>query len=236
MAAPIRLIARLALGIMLAVAVAACGDSEATQRAAFIEYLKTRIVDKPGVHVPKPTAEEDASFGEYAKHYAVIVNFNAAMDKTVSQPLRDAMAAGSPHSLEEAVARRKDIATMRNGLGTIRGALDAELAKADMAHVALKQPTDLKPVFDAAYDRDVTKPANAMSTIFPDADLAMQALVELADFIDKNKSAVKINGSLVQVSDPALQGKLQTLLNAVRAKQDAIQKAQQRLHEVAYGS
>ncbi|MBV8429259.1 MAG: DUF3053 family protein, partial [Hyphomicrobiales bacterium] len=30
-----------------------------------MEFLQTRILDKPGVHVPKPSEEETKSFGDY---------------------------------------------------------------------------------------------------------------------------------------------------------------------------
>ena len=47
----------LAAVLVAAFGIAAC-DSEPAQRKAFIEFLQTRIVGKPGVHVPKPAAEQ----------------------------------------------------------------------------------------------------------------------------------------------------------------------------------
>ena len=68
---------------------AACGDKEPEQRAAFTQFLQTRIIDKPGVRVPQLTAEEK-SFGDYAAHYAVITDFNSGMDASV-KPLNSLM-------------------------------------------------------------------------------------------------------------------------------------------------
>jgi soluble cytochrome b562 len=233
MAAKLRLAPML---IVIAAGLVACGDNEATQRKAFIEFLQSRIVAKPGVHVPKPTSEETASFGDYAQHYAVIADFNTALDQAVSKPLQQTIAAGAPRSLDEVVTKRKEIGTMRDGMATLRGALDQKLAAADAAHAALKQPDDLKPVYDAAYDRDVTQPVKAMINIFPDVDEAMKAILALAEFLDQHSDTVKIDGSMVRLSNPALQGQLQDLLNAVRVKQEAVQKAQQRLRNIAYGN
>ena len=42
----------LAFGFLLA----ACGNKEAEQRTAFIGFLQTRVLDKPGLRVPTPTA------------------------------------------------------------------------------------------------------------------------------------------------------------------------------------
>ena len=227
---------RLAAAIVIACGLAACGDSETTQRKTFIEFLQTRIVAKPGIHVPKLTAEETAAFGPYAAHYAVIADFNGHLDQSVSKPLQQALAAGAPRSLAEVAARRQDIAAVGAGLGQIHTALDREVASADAARAALKQPDDLKPVFAAAYDRDVTQPAKAWAEIFPDVDAAMKSILALADFLDQHRDKITVSGSMLQVADPSLQPRLQALVDALRAKQEAIQKAQQRLHDLAYGS
>src|SRR5215208_463914 len=85
--------ARVIVGVLLAIGLVACGDSEATQRKAFIEFLQTRIIGKPGVHVPKLTEQETAAFGAYAGHYAVIADFNAGLDEAVSKPMERALEA-----------------------------------------------------------------------------------------------------------------------------------------------
>jgi hypothetical protein len=40
----------------------------------------------------------------------------------------------------------------------------------------------------------------------------------------------------MQVADPSLQAQLQSLIDTLRAKQQAMQKAQQRLRSITYGS
>jgi hypothetical protein len=227
--------ARPAAALLVVIGLVACGDGEATQRKAFIEFLHTRIIAKPGIHVPKLTDAETAALGEYAKHYAVIADFNGKLDQAVSQPLQRALEAGAPRSLDDLVARRSDIAAVSAGFAQVRAALDRELAAADAAHAALKQPDELKPVFDAAYERDVTRPAQAMIEIFPDVDDATRSILALADFLDRHRDKVKIEGPTIRVADPALQRPLSALVDSLRAKQEAIQKAKQRLHAVAVG-
>jgi len=214
----------------------ACGDSEATQRRNFVAWLQMRIIAKPGVHVPHMTPEEAALFGAYAKHYAVIADFNAGMDQSVSQPLQQAIAKGVPRSLNEVVTRRSDIAALRDGMAAIRGALDRQLASADTAHAALDQPPDLKPVYDTAYDRDVSQPAKAFRNIFPELDASIQAILELAEFLDQHKTAVQLDGAMIRVTDPALQPRLQALVEAMRTKLEAMQKAQQRMNALVNGT
>lgn len=227
---------RLHIGIVLiALALFGCGDDEATQRKAFIEFLQTRIVDKPGIHVPHLTAEETAAFGPYAKHYAVIADFNGALDDAVSKPMQQAIANGTPHSLSEVMARRQDIAAVGEGMAKMQAALGRELAKADAAHAALKQPDDLKPVYDAAYDRDVTLPAKVWGGIFPDVAEGMTSMLALADFVAAHQQTVKIQGAMIQTSDPSLQPALAGMIDKVRERSDAINKAQQRLNALIVG-
>ena len=140
------------LAIALPLALAACGSSEPDQRAAFKQFLQTRIVDKPGVHVPKLTADESKSFGEYATHYAVITDFNSDMDASV-KPLGSLVQKSTVRSLGDVVSRRDDLKAVQSGLNDMAVQLKAQQAKADSAHAQLKQPEDLKAVYDSAYDR-----------------------------------------------------------------------------------
>jgi hypothetical protein len=185
--------------------------------------------------VPHLTAEETAAFGDYAKHYAVIADFNGNLDQAVSQPMLQAIAKGTPHSLAEVMARRQDVAAVGEGMATIRAALDQQLATADAAHAALKQPDDLKPVYDAAYARDVTMPAKAMADIFPEVDETMKSILVLADFVAAHQGAVKVQGAMIQTSDPSLQPALAAMIDKVREKGDAINKAQQRVKALIVG-
>ncbi|HWD57733.1 MAG TPA: DUF3053 family protein [Stellaceae bacterium] len=225
----------LTASLLLAVLLAGCND-EPAQRKAFIGFLQTRIIDKPGLHVPHLTPEEAKSFGDYAKQYAVITDFNDGLDRSVAKPMQEAVNRGAVHSLDEVVTRHDDFVAARDGIAQLRGGIDKQLAAADAAHAALKQPDDLKPVYDKAYERDVTIPAKAFEDIFPDLSQALSAIVDLGDFIAQHKDKVSINGSMVQTTDPALQPKLQALIDALIAKNEAIQKAQQHMRAVMNGS
>lgn len=233
LAAPRRFVAMAAI-MLLTAFVAGC-NNEPAQRKAFIDFLQTRIIDKPGLHVPHLTPEEAASFGDYAKQYAIITDFNDGLDKSVAQPMTAAINRGAVRSLDDVVTRHADFVAARDGVETLRNAVEKQLAAADAAHAALKQPDDLKAVFDKAYERDVTIPAKAFEDIFPDLSQALTAVVDLGDFIDQHKSAVSINGSALQTSDPALQPQLQALVDALLSKNAAIVKAQEHLRLVMNG-
>ena len=147
----------LVLAAALPLMLAACGNQEPEQRAAFTQFLQTRIVDKPGVRVPQVTDEEKKSFGDYAAHYAVITDFNSGMDASV-KPLPGIMQKGAVRSLNDIVTRRDDIKAVQASLNEMGEALLAQRAKADTAHAQLKQPDDLKAVYDKAYEKTVSLP------------------------------------------------------------------------------
>ena len=82
---------RAAVFALLGLVLAGCND-EPAERKAFITFLQTRIIDKPGLHVPHLTPEEEKSFGDYAKQYAVITDFNDGLDKSVAGPMAEGSA------------------------------------------------------------------------------------------------------------------------------------------------
>ena len=213
----------------------ACGDDDAAQRKAFVAFLQTRIVDKPGIHVPHPTADEIKAWGGYAQQYAIISGFNDELSQHVTAPMNQAMSRGSITSLQDVVTRHADLVEVGRGIGEIRADLDKQFATAEAAHAALKQPSDLKPVFDAAYERDVAGPAHAFQAALPVAEDAIGAAVDLGDFLVQHHDKVILQGAQVQVSDPALQRDLNARLAAMNAKGQAAQSAQQRLQALVSG-
>jgi len=227
--------ARGAAFVLLALLVTGC-DDEPAERKAFIEFLQTRIIDKPGLHVPHLTPEEAKSFGPYARQYAIITDFNDGLDRSVAKPMAQAIDRGAVRSLDEVVTRHADFIAARDGIAQLRAAIDKQLATADAARAALKQPDDLKPVFDKAYERDVTIPAKAFEDIFPDLSQALTAIVDLGDFIEQHKDKIKIVGSQLQTNDETLRPQLNALVNALIAKNEAINKAQEHLRAIVNGT
>ncbi len=229
---------RLAGACLLAagLALAACGSKEPEQRAAFIQFLQTRVLERPGVRVPKPTDEQKKPFGDYAQHYAVIADFNESMNRSVGQPMEAVIARGSPRSIGDIVARRDDIRTAREGVKQMRTALDANLAKADAAHAALRQPEDLKAVFDKAYEKTVTLPAATFREVFPALDAVLAGAVRIGDYVDAHRAQIQIAGNAITVSDTKVKDELNAMLQELNDHTGAINAAQRKLRTVVSGS
>jgi hypothetical protein len=223
--------------LIVAGIVASCGDTEPAERKAFIALLQTQVLDKPGVHLPKPTDAEIKSFGPYVKHYAVITNFAADPEMmAIGEQMARATQAGAPRSLPEVIARQQDVQTVREGLAKLRAPLDQKLAAAEAARDALSQPPDLKAVFAAAFDRDVGDPARAFRGAFPVADDALETVLKLGAYINAHPKEVTVSGANIQVNDPKLRTELNALLQGARAKGQQLQEHQQRLRVVLTGS
>jgi hypothetical protein len=222
--------------LALGVAMAGCGDKEAAQRTAFITFLQTRVLDRPGVRVPQPTEEQKKSFGEYAQHYAVITEFNEGMNQSVSKPMNEIMGRGALRSISDVVSRRDDLKIAKDGIVNLRKALDTQIAKADAARAQLKQPADLKAVFDQAYERTVTQPASTFTEVFPALDTVFDGAIKVADYIAQNKSKISLNGVQVTVTDPAVQKELNAMLQQLNTHSAAIATAQRKLQAMVRGS
>jgi hypothetical protein len=222
--------------LALSLALAACGPSEPDQRKAFIAFLQTDVLPRPGARVPRPDAEKLKTFGDYAGHYAVITRFHERMNASVATPMQQAMTNGVPRSIAEVVTRKADLAAVRVGFGAMRIALDEAMAATEAERAALKQPDDLRAVYASVYDKLVTQPVSVFREIFPPTDEAFAAILAMAELIEGNKQAIRLNGSQLEVTNPALRARVQAALEAMAGKQGAMTEAQQKMRRVLYGS
>lgn len=215
---------------------AGCGGNEGQQRAAFTAFLQARVLDKPGIHVPRLTEEDRGSFGDYAEHYAIIADFNKSMDESVSPKLTAAMRAGSISSVGDLATRLPQLREARAGINAMNAALDEHVATADAARAKLDQPVDLKPVYDKTYDRLVTQPAAAFKSIVPAMNTVLDDAIDLGGYLEANRASVRVSGPLIETGDPALQATINAKLQKLQANQQAVRDAQARLRSVMYGS
>jgi hypothetical protein len=224
-----------AFAVMLALGMAGC-SSEASERKAFIEFLQTRIVDKPGVHLPRLTPADEKSFGDYSKHFAVIRDFNAAMDSKIKGPMHDLMGKGMPRSMPEIMSRRADLAKLRETSAALRAGVGTELAKANAERAALKQPDDLKAVYDKAYARTVTEPANMISEFMPAVEATLASAEKLAAYLEAHKDQITFSGSTMQVNDAKVLAEANALVEQMKSKSEEIMTAQRKMNAMISGS
>ncbi len=234
MIAVTRRIAGIAALVVLAATLAGCGDKEPEQRKAFIAFLQTRILDKQGARVPKPSDTEAKSFGVYAEHYAVITGFNAEIDAAMSGPYRISQSM-APRSVQESLERRHDIVAMRDSLSKSVDTMRKTLAATQIRREALRQPADLKPIYTAAYDRSVTAPALAFLATVPVAIEGLTLSLKLADYLDSNRNTVKVSGSNVETKNARTRADVNRMMNEMNVQRQKLSEARQRMRIVFEG-
>lgn len=223
------------LAFALPLVLIGCGNDEPKQRAAFSQFLQTRIIDKPGVRVPKLTPEESKSFGDYTRDYAVITDFNAAMDSTV-KPFAGLLQKGAIRSLNDVVERRDDIQAARTGLNDMGVQLKEQKAKADSAHAQLKQPDDLKPVYDKAYAKTVTVPADTFMQVLPQIGATLDSGLKVADYVKAHEQQIDVKGPAITVKDPKVQQELNGLLQDLNTQAQNAQQVQAKMQKMMLGN
>jgi hypothetical protein len=223
--------------VTLALSAAACGDNEPEQRKAFIEFLQTRIVDKPGVHVPRLTGDEKKSFGPYVDHFAVITAFTDNPEMVaVGAKMQSVAQRVSLNSVQDLVDHRAELKSVKDDLAKMTETMNRELAKTVAARAALKQPDDLKAIYDKAFDKDAQAPVRGFNETVPLVIDIAEAALKLGDYIDANRGKVTIQGRSVGGRDPQTAREVDILVKNLAAQGPKFQDAQRRLRIVLQGS
>ncbi len=232
---PNRRLVALAGVIVLALSTTGCFDNEPQQRHAFIVFLQTRVIDKPGLHIPIMSDKDIADLGPYADHYRVMNGFHHRLDASISKDLASAMQIGSPRSLEDLRNHRDVLPVLKTGMSKMKDELDKAEAEADAAHKALRQPPDLKAVYDIAYDRMVTTPARIFREIVPMIVGMLPAIEELAAYLDEHRDTITFRGGSPVVTDPATRTKLAALVEAAGKAAQASEEGKRKLRAMGEG-
>jgi hypothetical protein len=214
--------ARIVAPILLAAALAACGDGEADQRKAFIGFLQD-INGRPGVHVLKPTAADEKAFGPYLQHYAIILDFNKDMEAVTSDYTGGLMQLGvgpasNPRTIEQMAAAPQDLLTARDLIGKAVQAIEARLVKLVAARNALVQPDDLKAVYDKTFAKLITAPEAALENSIKALDQGIDSSIKLVAYINTHRNKLTVSGMRIEAKD---QRTLDELGPLMRAHQEA---------------
>ena len=167
-------------------------DNEPEQRQAFKDFLQSRIVDKPGIHIPLMKDETAKSFGPYARQYQIILDFNSELDLSALE--RAGRLKGEVRNLADLVAHRSELKALHEAMPEMIAQFEQRLSRANSAHAALQQPPDLKQVYDKAFERIVTRPATLLGQMLPILDQNVNAMIALTDYIAAHSYDITIEG------------------------------------------
>jgi len=188
--------------LLMMFALSGCGDKEPAQRKAFIDFLQTRILDKPVLAVPQLTEAQQKEFGDYSKDYAIITGFHHQMNIELDSSLVPVFAGmNGVNSVNNLLEQRDDLKKMADSSERWKEKIMLLKTQADTQHAALKQPDDLKKVYDQAYDKTIVQPSAITGQVFDLLPQVLNLIVEKADFIKSQGKNVTITGNRLQFAN-----------------------------------
>jgi hypothetical protein len=210
----------------LAVLTASCADSEGQSRAAFVTFLKERVLQPRGLRIPRLTEDEKRRFSVYAGHYAPIRAYHDTLTRDVA-PLMSNAARVLPalRRPQDWTQRRPDIAESRKLIGSARTRAGDLLAATQTIVDRLVQPDDLRAVYAEAYRKTVTDVAPLFAATLDGLDELFEAVDQAGAYIDANLGRMRLVGGMFETSDSSV-------LSGLQERSSAIAGAQARLFEV----
>lgn len=225
----------ISMGLMVALSLSGCGSSEPTERQAFITFLQTRIIDKAGLRVPTLNDAEKKQFGQYAAQYDILFSFHSDLNRIVSGLSKDMAPVMQLRTPGAVMEKRAAYGEVRGKLGEARKAVDGRFEKAKTDYAALQQPAELKPVFEAAFKRMVTDSATLLGKMLQTTEAYVVGSEDLASFLEKNKQAIKFNGSIAEVEDQKLLDEMNAKFKELNGKGEKLQEVVRELQKLGRG-
>ena len=167
------------LALLVVFQLTACGDKEPEQRKAFIDYLQNTVM-RSGMKLPTLSEDQKQKFGPYVSDYAILVTFSQQLSKSVDASLTPAIAQINEIRVAQDYLNKRDALQQSAGaLNLLVQQIRTAKTQADSAVAALKQPDDLKVVFNKVFDNVVTQPTNVLIPAVPVVSAFVQDLAQL---------------------------------------------------------
>ncbi|WP_442799248.1 DUF3053 domain-containing protein [Pantoea vagans] len=214
-------------GALIVLQLTACGDKEGEQRKAFIDFLQNTVM-RSGEHLPSLSENQKQSFGNFASDYAIMYGFSQQANKAVEQGMRPVVDELSAIRVpQDYLSRRDSLRQANSALVIVTQQIESAKMQADSSKAALKQPDDLKKVYDTAYNKVVTVPASQLIPLLPKLQALSQGAVQAGDFLQTQGNRVSFNDGGVQFPTQDQASQYNALMSTLSANAQALPQAQQ---------
>ncbi|MCU7367346.1 DUF3053 domain-containing protein [Pantoea stewartii] len=212
-------------GVLIVLQLTACGDKEGEQRKAFIDFMQNTVM-RSGEHLPSLSENQKQSFGPFAGDYAILYGFSQQVNKTVDQGMRPVVDELSAIRVpQDYLSRRDSLAQATSALTVATQQLESAKMQADKSKAGLKQSDDLKKVFDTAYDKVVTQPADQLIPLLPKLQALSQDAVKTGEFLQAQGTRVSFNNGGVQFPTQEQATQYNSLMTSLSANVQALTQA-----------
>ncbi|WP_437613979.1 DUF3053 domain-containing protein [Erwinia sp. V71] len=212
--------------VLLALLLTACGDKEPEQRKAFIDFLQNTVM-RSGEHLPALSEDQKQKLGNYVGDYAIIYGFSQQVNKAVDDGLKPVADQLTAIRVPQDYLTRRDALRQASGsLNVLSQQIQSAKSQADSSKAALKQPDDLKQVYDAVYNKVVTQPAGSLTPLLPALQSLSQDVLQAGDYLQQQGAAVTFNNNGVQFATRDQATQYNTIMSNLAAKAPALSQAQ----------
>lgn len=203
-----------------------CGDKEPDQRKAFIDFLQNTVM-RSGEHLPSLSEDQKQKFGNYVNDYAIIYGFSQQVNRAVDSGMKPVVEELSAIRVPQDYMTRRDALRQASGsLGVLTQQIQSAKMQADTSKAALKQPEDLKTVYDNVYNKVVAQPAGTLQGILPALQTLSQTAIQAGDFLQQQGDQVSFNGPQIQFPTQQQATQYNTLMNTLSTDAQILPQAQ----------
>ncbi|EIY5971876.1 DUF3053 domain-containing protein [Escherichia coli] len=211
--------------LLMVVSLSGCFDKEGDQRKAFIDFLLNTVM-RSGERLPTLTADQKKQFGPFVSDYAILYGYSQQVNQAMDSGLRPVVdSVNAIRVPQDYVTQSGPLREMNGSLGVLAQQLQNAKLQADAAHSALKQSDDLKPVFDQAFTKVVTTPADALQPLIPAAQTFTQQLVMVGDYIAQQGTQVSFVANGIQFPTSQQASEYNKLIAPLPAQHQAFNQA-----------
>ena len=162
---------------------------------------------------------------------------NVSMQDFVAQAIKLGFGPNpAPRSIEQIAAAPADLTAAKDAIDKMEQALETRLAKITAGRAALKQPDDLKAVYDKTFDRLVTAPAVALDNSAKALDTGIEAALALVAYINAHRTRLIVSGMQIQAKDQRTLDEIAPLMKACQDSGERFVAAQRASDRVLGGN
>jgi hypothetical protein len=218
--------------LLVVLLLSACGDKEPEQRKAFIDYLQNTVV-RSGVNIPTLSEDQKQKFGNYVNDYAILVDFSQRFSKSVETGINPVLEQISQiHTAQDYIFKNNDLSQSVGNLNLVEQQILTAKSLADRAQAALKQPEELKKIYNQVYSKSVTIPSNTLLPALPSIAGFVQDVMQVGAFLQAQGTQVSFNNSSVQLRTQQQVTEYNKMMANLVAKQQNFLNAQQAVKSV----